>query len=112
MEGLTPQLKIAEQMKRVADAHPWVPVGVPPRRHYCHADNLSLCFTLDLLPGGLSFYHLSMIRNDFGAPPSDEEARGWCAAFFGDAEPFECPSQLPGVPSRHFFWETRQIVLS
>jgi len=95
-------IAIVEELKERARAHPWVPMGVPPREHFHRFPNgLSLCFTLDVLPG-MRLWHLSIARVPGGATP--EEIEFWHRAFFNEEPDIELPAQLPGVSSRHFHW--------
>ena len=92
----------SEIVQRLRDeAHPWVPMGVPPQRHYHHfPDGLSICFTQDVLPWG-TFWHLS-VRRPGGL--TEEDLRFWPRAFF-DADPeIRRPGVLFSEDTRHFFW--------
>ena len=102
------KLEVAEEMKAVAEAHPWLPVSPPPQRHYRAADGLHLCFTLDIHPTR-RFFHLSLCRPGLEGRPADGEVEPWLQAFFGCVRPFEVPSPLP---ARHFFVELREFILS
>lgn len=95
-------IAIVEKLKERALAHPWVPMGVPPREHFHRfADGLSLCFTLDVLPG-CRLWHLSIARVPGDATP--EEIEFWRRAFFDEPPTIELPSQIAGLSSRHFHW--------
>lgn len=100
--------EVAEEMKAVAEDHPFLPVTIPPPRHYRMVDGLHFCFTLDIIRER-RFYHLSISQLGFKSPPNDEEVAPWLEAFFGNARPFEVPTPFP---PRHFFAERRQINLS
>ena len=93
---------IVRALKDRARGHPWVPLGVPPREHvHRFSDGLSICFTLDILPGA-RYWHLSIARPDGG--PTPQEIQFWRRAFFEEEPTIELPSQLPGVSSKHFHW--------
>ena len=88
VEALLPQA--VKELRELARAHPWVPVGPPPARHYRGlGPGISVGFTLDMLPG-LCAEHLSV---SFHRPPGAGAA--WipnikaleviAKAFFGDA---------------------------
>ena len=97
---------IADELKRVAQANPWEPfkhLGPPPKRHYRSlGDSLTICFTLDILPTGLNFWHLSLCRREGVSRPEQEL---WCRLFFDEQPTIERPSEIPGLGSRHFFWK-------
>ena len=93
---------IVKRLKENARAKPWWPVGVPPREHYHRFPNgLSLCFTLDILPG-IRYWHLSVARVLGG--PTIGEVEFWRQAFFDEAPTIELSGQLPGFLSSHFYW--------
>ncbi len=93
---------IVENLKERARAHPWIPSGVPPRQHYHTFPNgLTICFTLDVLPG-CRFWHLSIARVPGGSTP--EEIDFWRHTFFDEEPTVELPGQISGVLSRHFHW--------
>lgn len=98
--------EIARELKRIAEAYPFHPfkeLGPPARRHYrSFDDGLSLCFTLDILPGDLKVWHLSLCRTPGGLSPAEQES--WCRLFLEGEPDIERPSEIPGLPSRHFFW--------
>jgi len=115
---------IVKKLKDRAQAFPWVPAGVAPRKHYYRfPDGLKLCLTLDILPREFvdllavaigaklpeefgersQFWHLSIAR--LGARgPTPEEIEFWRRAFFEEAPIIEVPGLITGVNSRHFFW--------
>ena len=101
--------EIAEQLKRTAKAYPWEPykeLGPPPRRHFRSLDDgLSVCFTLDVVPGGL-FWHLSLCRVPQGVSRAEQEL--WCRLFFEEQPMIERPSEIPGLGSRHFYWKAER----
>jgi len=98
---------IAEELKKKAQASPWVPLGPPPRQHYHRFPNgLAICFTLDILPDA-RYWHLSISRVSAGGP-TREEIEFWRQAFFDEEPLIELPSQLLGVPARHFHWRVTQ----
>ncbi|MBA7702129.1 hypothetical protein ES703_110886 [subsurface metagenome] len=93
---------VVEKLKGGARASPWVPMGVPPRQHYHILPNgLTLCFTLDILPGR-RYWHLSIARKPGG--PTQEEIEFWRRAFFREEPKMTYPSRIAGGASRHFFW--------
>lgn len=93
---------IVERLKERARACPWVPLAEPPRFHYhIFPNGLSICFTLDVLPG-VRYWHLSIARIPGG--PTPEEIALWRHAFFDEEPTVELPSQILGVESRHFHW--------
>ena len=93
---------IVEKLKERARARPWVPVGVPPREHYHRFPNrLSICFTLDILPG-VRYWHLSIARVPGRLAP--EEIEFWPRAFFDKTPDIESPSPISFVAGRHFYW--------
>jgi len=115
---------VVKKMKERAQASPWIPAGVPPRECYHHLPNgLSLCLTLDILPGGYvnrlaraigievpgelggggKFWHLS-IAGMWARGPIPEAVGFWRRAFFEEAPIIEVPGLITGVKSRHFFW--------
>lgn len=94
---------IVKKLKERALAHPRVPVGAPPREHYHFFPNeLSMCFTLDILPE-VRYWHLSIARMTHGGP-TKEEIELWRQAFFEEEPTKDVPGQIPSVNSRHFFW--------
>ena len=93
---------IVEKLKEKALAHPWVPLGVPPREHFHRFPNgLTLCFTLDVLLG-VRYWHLSIARLPSG--PTAEEVEFWRGAFFDEPPAIELPGPLHGSLSQHFHW--------
>jgi len=103
-EGMNRQdaevIAIVQKLKERARAHPWVSMGVPPREYYHRfANGLSICFTLDILPG-IRYWHLSIARVPGGATP--EEIEFWRQAFFNEEPDIELPAQLPGVSSSYW----------
>ena len=93
---------IVKKLKERALDHPWVPMGIAPRKHYHFFPNgLSICFTLDLLPEA-EYWHLSIARIPGG--PTPEEVELWRRAFFEEEPIKELLGQIPGINSRHFFW--------
>ena len=94
---------IVEEMKRRAQASPWVPVSVPPRQHYhLFPNGLSLCFSLDVLPE-TQYWHLSIARIPGG--PTKEEVELWRQAFFNEEPIIQLPSQTPYLVGKHFYWK-------
>lgn len=93
---------VVAKLKERAQASPWVPLGVPPREHFHRFPNgLSICFTLDVLPG-VRYWHLSIARILGG--PTPEEIELWRRAFFDEEPTIEFPGRIPGLSSRHFYW--------
>ncbi len=93
---------IVEKLKERARARPWEPVGVPPQEHYHRFPNrLTICFTLDILPG-VKYWHLSIARPHGSLAP--EEIEFWPRAFFDEVPTIAVPSQISGFSSRHFYW--------
>ena len=103
LEEMNPQAKsrLVERLRGEAIRNPWVPTGVPPRRHFHRfPNNLSVCFTQDVLPMG-TFWHLSLARE---GGLSEQELRFWPRAFF-DADPeISRPGELLPESAHHFFW--------
>lgn len=94
---------IAKKLKETASAYPWVPSGIPPREHYhSFPDGLTICFTLDVLPRGIRYWHLSIARMPGG--PTKEEIELWRRAFFDEEPTIEYPGRYPEGFSRHFYW--------
>lgn len=88
VKALLPQA--VRELREQARAHPWVPKGPPPARHYRGlAPGITACFTFDLLPHFCA-EHLSV---SFQRPPG--AGVGWmpnikaleviAKVFFGDA---------------------------
>lgn len=95
---------IVEKLKERARAHPWIPVGlVPPEHFHKFPDGLSICFTLDILPGA-QYWHLSIARPNGSLRA--EEIEFW-RAFFDEEPTIELPSQICGLSSRHFHWRMK-----
>ncbi len=93
---------VVERLKERAQAAPWVPLEVPSQEHYHRfANGLSICFTLDILTEA-RYWHLSLARIPGG--PTAEELEFWRRAFFSEEPDIELPSQIAGLPSRHFHW--------
>lgn len=93
---------IVQKLKETARAHPWIPVGPVPGEHFHRfPDGLSICFTLDILPGA-RYWHLSIARPNGSLRA--EEIEFWPRAFFDEAPTIELPSQILGLSSRHFHW--------
>ncbi|MBA7681931.1 hypothetical protein ES703_90275 [subsurface metagenome] len=93
---------VVEKLKGTAQACPWVPLGVPPRQHFHRfSSGLSICFTLDILPGA-RYWHLSIAK--VPGYLTGQEIEFWRRAFFDEPPTIELPSQIPGVESRHFYW--------
>lgn len=93
---------IVKKLKERALASPWVPAGVPPRQHFHRFPNgLTICFTLDILPG-VRYWHLSIARVNGCLTP--EETVFWPRAFFDEPPTIELPSQIHGLSSKHFHW--------
>ena len=93
---------IVERLKQRAQASPWMPLGVPPQEHFHRFPNgLSICFTLDILPGA-RYWHLSIARYPGG--PTAEEIEFWRRAFFDEPPTIELPGQIQPAFSRHFHW--------
>ena len=93
---------IVAELKDRARAHPWVPVGTPPRQHYHKfPDGLTICFTLDILLEA-NYWHLSITRVPGRLAP--EEVEFWRRAFFQEEPTVELPSQILGLSLRHFHW--------
>lgn len=89
---------IVKKLKERARARPWEPRGVPPRAHYhVFPNGLSICFTLDDLPG-VRYWHLSIARVPGVLAP--EEIELWRQAFF-DEDP---NIVLEGPVGKHFYW--------
>jgi len=96
---------IVQKLKEKALALPWEPLGVPPRQHYHILPNgLTICFTLDILPGA-RFWHLSIARVPGSLTP--EEIEFWRHAFFDEEPTIELPSQILGLSSKHFHWRVK-----
>ncbi len=102
---------IADELKRTAEANPFEPfkqLGPPLRRHYrSFDDGLTVCFTLDILPDGSKFWHLSMGRTPQGISQAEQEM--WCRLFFDEQPVIERPGEIPGLLTRHFFWRFEHI---
>jgi len=97
---------IVERLRERARAHPWVPCGVPPREHYHRfPDGLTICFTLDILPGA-RYWHLSIAR--YPGKLTGEEIDFWPRAFFNEGPTVELPSQILGLSSKHFHWRDKR----
>ena len=93
---------IVKQLKERALTSPWVPLGIPPREHHhVFPNGLSICFTLDILPGA-RFWHLSIARISGG--PTREEIDFWRHVFFEEQPTVEWPSRLLGSSGRHYYW--------
>jgi len=93
---------IAKKLKERALACPWVPLGVPPWQHYhVFPNGLSICFTLDVLPG-VQYWHLSIARRSECA--TAEEVGFWRSAFFNEAPNIELQNRILGFPVTHFYW--------
>ena len=93
---------ISKKLKEKARAHPWIPVGVPPREHYHKFRNeLMICFTLDVLPE-TRYWHLSIAR--IGEGPTREEMKLWCRAFFDEEPNIVLPGGIAGLSAKHFYW--------
>jgi len=92
---------IVEELKQKAEESRWEPYGVPPLEHYhVFPNGLSICFTLDILPGA-QYWHLSISRTRGGL--TREEVELWRRAFFSE-EPFlVLPSEI--IPGIHFYWK-------
>ncbi|MBA7608336.1 hypothetical protein ES703_15513 [subsurface metagenome] len=96
---------IVQKLKGRAQAFPWVPAGGPPREHFHRFPNgLTICFTLDILPG-VRYWHLSIARVNGTLAP--EEIEFWPRAFFDKEPTVELPSQITGLSSRHFHWRVK-----
>lgn len=100
---------VVAKLKERAVSSPWqplrVPVGAPPQEHFHFFPNgLSLCFTLDVLPPGAKYWHLSIVRT-LGSPTT-EEIELWRRAFFDEPPIMAYPAQLLSK-GWHFFWEVR-----
>lgn len=96
---------VVQKLKEKALTSPWEPLGVPPRQHFHRFPNgLTICFTLDVLPGA-RFWHLSIARVPGG--PTPEEIEFWRRAFFEEEPTIELPSQILGLSSKHFHWRVR-----
>jgi len=103
-EIMTRTDRIVQRLKDEAFRHPWVPVGLPARRHFYHtADGLSICFTLDILPID-RFWHLSIARP--GGRLTEEEVAFWRRAFKVEESAIENPGQIVPESSRHIYWES------
>ena len=95
---------IVKKLKETAQAHPWVPMRIPPQEHYHSFPNgLSICFTLDVLPE-IQYWHLSIARVPGDATP--EEIELWCRAFFGE----EPNIVINGPIGKHFYWRIQDGV--
>lgn len=93
---------VVKKLKKRAQASPWVPLGVPPPEHYHRLPNgLTICFTLDVLPG-IGYWHLSIARIPEG--PTKEEIEFWRRAFFDEEPTIEWPGRIIGLMSKHFYW--------
>lgn len=96
---------IVKKLKERARAHPWEPFGIPPQEHYHNFPNgLSICFTLDVLPG-IKYWHLSIAR--VPGAPTQQEIEFWRRAFFDEEPTIELPSQILGLSSKHFHWRVQ-----
>lgn len=87
--------------------HPFIVRGPPPRKHYrSFDDGLSICFTLDIVPGPDKFWHLSLSRTLGELSKAEQEL--WCRLFFEETPMMEHPSLILGSSARHFFWRAER----
>jgi hypothetical protein len=115
-----------EKMKAAALQHAGPPLGPAARDCYRElADGLRLCLTVDdltrewigmvakafglnLTPAqvtGRKLWHLSIAR--VGRDLGKDEVEFWRRAFFKEPVWHQSGGVMPGVNSRHFFWEYR-----
>ena len=93
---------IVNKLKERARACPWVPLDLPPREHFhVFPNGLSICFTLDDLPG-VQYWHLSIARVPGGVAP--EEIDLWRRAFFAEEPDIKLPSPVPAASGNSFYW--------
>lgn len=116
--------ELVEGMKATAQRYAGPPLGPAARDCYRElADGLRLCLTVDVLSRewislvakafglnltrnqatGRKLWHLSIAR--VGSSLSKEESEFWRRAFFEETPWHQSGGVLPGVNSRHLFWE-------